>query len=69
MAGVNLRKDQEEKLDAIRAQKGVSRSALVRWAVDDYIAAFFSPNRNLEVTCDTKEVEPRSSHTQEASHA
>lgn len=51
--GVTLTQEQIKRLDRFAAEKGVSRSAVLRWAVDQYLSSLFLPDCNIDVTNET----------------
>jgi hypothetical protein len=59
--GTSLREDQVRALDNIASEKQVSRSIVLRWAVDVYLKSLFLPISNLKdtnVTHEEQNVEP-----------
>ena len=48
--GTSLREDQVQALDTIASEKQVSRSIVLRWAVDVYLKSLFLPLSNLKDT-------------------
>jgi hypothetical protein len=59
--GTSLREDQVRALDNIASEKQVSRSIVLRWAVDVYLKSLFLPISNLKdtnVTHKEQNVEP-----------
>ena len=48
--GTSLREDQLKALDNIASEKQVSRSIVLRWAVDFYLKSLFLSVCNLEET-------------------
>lgn len=55
--GIRLPPSHIEKLDAIAREKRVSRNVVILWALDDYLASFFSPNCLPKETIDNEENE------------
>jgi len=63
--------DQQAQLDDIAAQKQVSRNAVVRWAIDEYLRALFLSRRSIDSTIvHTKDQEvPQTTPTQQLESA
>lgn len=45
---IRLNEDDIEFLDSIAKEKQVGRSAIIRWAIDDYRKSLFLPNRPID---------------------
>lgn len=48
--GINLDEEQIKRLEQIASDKGVNRSIVIRWAIDEYIKLFFTPSCPIDVT-------------------
>lgn len=56
--GIRLPKSHIEQLDRIATAKRVSRNVVILWALDEYLASFFMPDRPSKKTNGDPESQP-----------